>query len=249
MRKLRAKRILAAVIALLSVPISATAAPIFLGPAPYLSFVNSPFSVGTPATFYLEDFEDGALNTLGASVSAVGATTSVTPRGLIYVDSVDGDDGSVDGNGNNGRSLGIGPSGSAAPSAITFFFSAGILGQYPTHAGIVFTDIGLSTSGNGNGFFTFEAFDSLGTSLGTVGPNAVGDGVKAGSTGEDRFYGVIDPGGISKISIYMNSHDAELDHLQYGFTAVPEPASWLLAGAGLICLALWKWLRGETASL
>jgi hypothetical protein len=248
MRKLRISRILAAVMALLAAPLAATAAPTFLGPTPYLSFDDSPFYASTPMTFYLEDWEDGVLDEPGASISAVGATTGATPSGQIFVDSVDGDDGSIDGNGNDGRSLGIGPSGSAGPSTITFNFNAGVLGQYPTHAGIVFTDIGLSTSGNGNGFLTFEAFDALGISLGTIGPNAVGDGVKAGSTGEDRFYGVINSSGISKISIAMNSHDAELDHLQYGFT-VPEPSSWLLAGVGLVCLAGWKKWRRQAPSL
>lgn len=248
MRKHRITRILAAALALLAAPLAATAAPTFLGPSPYLSFANSPFSVGTPATFYLEDWEDGVLDEPGASVSAVGATTGATPSGQSFVDSVDGDDGSIDGNGNDGRSLGIGPSGSAGPSTITFTFNAGVLGQYPTHAGIVFTDIGLSTTGNGTGFVTFEAFDSLGISLGTLGPNASGDGAKNGGTAEDRFYGVINSGGISKILIAMNSHDAELDHLQYGFT-VPEPASWLLAGVGLVCLAAWKKCRRRATSL
>ena len=218
-----------------------------LGPTPYLSFDDSPFYASTPATFYLEDWEDGVLDEPGASISAVGATTGATPSGQNFVDSVDGDDGSIDGNGNDGRSLGIGPSGSAGPSTISFNFNAGVLGQYPTHAGIVVTDIGLSTTGNGTGFVTFEAFDSLGISLGTIGPIAAGDGAKNGGTAEDRFYGVFNSGGISKISVAMNSHDAELDHLQYGFT-VPEPASWLLAGVGLVCLAACKWCRRQAIS-
>lgn len=231
----RVTRILATAIALLAAPLGATAAPTFLAPnTSYLSFFNSPFDPNALTTLYLETFEDGALNTLGASVSVVGGSAGVTPSGQIFVDSVDADDGSIDGNGNNGRSLGIGPSGSAGNSTTTFSFNAGVLGQYPTHAGIVVTDIGLSTTGNGNGFVTFEAFDALGISLGTIGPVATGDGLKNGGTAEDRFYGVIYPQGISKISMFMNSHDAELDHLQYGF--VPEPASWLLAGAGFACL-------------
>jgi hypothetical protein len=70
MRKPRTTRILAAVIVLLAAPLPATAS-ILYGPTPYTSFANSPFFVGTPSTFYLENFEDGALNTPG-----VTATTS-----------------------------------------------------------------------------------------------------------------------------------------------------------------------------
>jgi hypothetical protein len=38
-------------------------------PSPYLSFVDSPFAGGIYQYFYLEDFEDGALNTPGVSAS------------------------------------------------------------------------------------------------------------------------------------------------------------------------------------
>lgn len=223
-------------------------AVLFLSPttapnAPYQSFANSPFAVGTPTTFYLETFEDGALNTPGASVSAVGAVTNVG-HNPSFVDSVDGDDGSIDGDGSDGWSLGVGGSGAPANSTITFTFNAGALGQYPTHAGIVFTDMGrsltsppnLDGSHNGFGILSFEAFDALGVSLGSIGPFNVGDGVKNGTVSEDRFFGVIDFGGISKIAIKINSHDAEFDHLQYGFSvAVPESGGiWVCACVGLL---------------
>lgn len=260
MRKPQIIRALAATIALLAAPLPATA--VILDPTHYTSFASSPghtadspFSVGTPTTFYLETFEDGALNTPGVSVTTSPGVSWGVGGGANFIDSVDGDDSVFNGNGNAGHSMGIGPSGPpAGSSVITFLFNAGVLGQYPTHAGIVFTDIGLSLTTaplglpgdrNGHGFFTFEAFDPMGTSLGSKGPVEVGDYFKAGSTGEDLFFGVIDLGGISKIVISMDSHDAELDHLQYGFTRVPdddgdgegevpEPATFLVwAGLGL----------------
>jgi hypothetical protein len=63
----------------------------------------------------------------------------------------------------------------------------------------------------------FEAFDQNGVSLGAIGPFAVGDGEDTGQTAEDRFFGVENDGGISKIKIWMtNSVDFEIDHVQYG---------------------------------
>jgi hypothetical protein len=148
--------------------------------------------------------------------------------------------------------MGIGPSGPpAGTSTTTFTFNAGVLGQFPTHAGIVFTDIGISLTTqpenrpgdrNGRGFLTFRAFDPLGNLLGSIGPEDVGDYFKAGSTADDRFFGVFDSGGISRIEIFMDSHDAEFDHLQYGFTRqvtaeAPEPASLLVwTGLGLVAV-------------
>src|SRR5438067_673727 len=71
----------------------------FLGPSPYLSFADSPFNGGSFGYFYLETFEDGALNTPGVTASA----GSVTSPGSL-TDSVDGDDGTIDGSGTAGHS-------------------------------------------------------------------------------------------------------------------------------------------------
>ena len=56
-----------------------------------------------------------------------------------------------------------------------------------------------------------------------------------GQLDEDRFYGAINAGGISRLVI-SNPPGIEIDHIQYGFAnAVPEPASWalMIAGFGL----------------
>ncbi|MBM2835245.1 MAG: hypothetical protein HW406_2406, partial [Candidatus Brocadiaceae bacterium] len=181
----------------------------FLGPTPYLSQADSPFSLsGLGVTFFLEDFEDHLFNTPGVSASA-GDVTSVSFASLH--DSVDADDGVIDGSGLDGDSF---FSGSGA-TGITFTFDAGVLGSLPTVAGIVWTD--------GSGETTFEAFDSLGASLGTIGPVAIADGSYSGETAEDRFFGVIHEDGISAIKISNTGGGIEVDHLQYGQTATPSP--------------------------
>ena len=58
------------------------------------------------------------------------------------------------------------------------------------------------------------------------------------------------PGGISKITITMNSHDWEMDHLQYGryVVPVPEPSTGLLFTSGLVIagMIVWRKRRVET---
>jgi len=184
----------------------------FLGPSFYLSFADSPFyRTNGLAYFYTEDFEDGALNTPGATPSAgwvVAAPGSFT-------DSVDGDDGTIDGSGAGGHSY---YSGGTRTNLTITFNAAALGGKLPTHAGIVWTDVGVVTSGTtAYGNVIFSALDANGLSLGTrVGIN-LGDGVGSATTTEDRFFVVVNAGGISSISITMtNSVDWEVDHLQYG---------------------------------
>lgn len=211
----------------MSVLASTSSAATLLGPSPYLSFADSPFSGQTFSYFYLETFESGTLQTPGVSF---------TPGALILgpsslTDSVDADDGAIDGSGMRGHSL-----LSNGAGTIVFTFNAAALGGLPTSVGIVWTDVGNATPTLGVGPVTFQAFDAASNSLGTIGPVVLGDGNAAGGTAEDRFFGVVNPGGISSIAIGMsNSVDWEVDHLQYGFEAesVPEPASWMLAMCGL----------------
>lgn len=174
----------------------------FSGPTPYLSTANSPFLADINAGMvYLETFECGNLTVPGVSV--VGGSI-IGPGGLT--DSVDADDGVIDGSGTGGRSL----FGSGIPG-ITFTFSAATLGALPTRVGIVWTD--------GSGTTLFEAFDSIGASLGTIGPVAIADGSFSGTTAEDNFFGVTFAGGISAITISNTAGGIEVDHLQYGLYA------------------------------
>ena len=219
-------------LALAGLLLSATAASAaLLGPTPYLSSTDSPFSGGSFTYFHLENFEDGLLNTPGA----IGNGISTSPGGST--DSVDADDGATDGSGQAGRSY----YSNFATSSFEFSFSAAILGALPTHACIVWTDVGQVSLGTlGFGGVTFEAFDENGDSLGVIGPNTLGDGAVTGATTEDRFYGATNATGISRIVISMNnSTDWEVDHLQYGLTAdaVPEPSTIVLCSLSLLALA------------
>jgi hypothetical protein len=208
---------------LLAIAVPANAST--LGPTPYLSFSDSPFSGGGFDWFYLEDFEDGLLNTPG--VTGDGAVTSTTPPpNPSIIDSVDADDGVIDGSGLNGDSY-------FRSFSVTFTFDAIALGQLPTHAGLVWTD--------GEGTITFQAFDASNVLLGTVIGTHAQSGVYTGETAEDRFYGAINPGGISRIVI-SNAAGIEVDHLQYGHV-VPLPAALPLLASGLGGLGLMGWWR------
>jgi hypothetical protein len=185
-----------------------------IGPSPYLSSADSPWSALPFSQFYLEDFEDGLLNTLGVTQSG---GQSVTQAGNVFTDSVDGDDGTIDGFGTNGRSHYT----TDGATGITYSFNVSALGVLPTHAGIVWTDL----SGVADVFF--EAFDVNNASLGVINAGALNDGVSTGETAEDRFLGWEDLGGISRIRIYQSGSDMEVDHLQYGIL-VPEPGTFAL---------------------
>ncbi len=200
-----------------------------LGPTPYLSFNDSPFNGGSFSYFYLENFEDHLFNVPGVTASEGSGVTSVVFGPDIH-DSVDADDGVIDGFGLKGDSF----FSSYGGDGITFRFNAGVLGALPTHAGIVWTD------GSGASI-AFEAFDENGASLGTVIGNH-SDGSFSGQTAEDRFYGVVRADGVSAIKISNVGGGIEVDHLQYGRVGqraqvIPEPGTCALFAAGLLPLA------------
>jgi hypothetical protein len=130
----------------------------FLTPSHYLAFDDSaagssisPFAGLSFQYFHLENFEDGLLNTPG--VLGVGGSV-IGPGGLT--DSVDKDDGTINGSGSGGRSyFSINGAGGVA-----FVFNPTLLSPLPDHVGIVWTD-GANTA------VTFTAFDSSGVSLGS----------------------------------------------------------------------------------
>lgn len=211
---------------ILSLSVSVAADPAFIGPTKYLAFsdlsagVNiSPFSGLNFSYFHLEDFEDGSLNTPGVTLTEAG-----DELGTAFSDSVDGDDGAVDGVATGTQSLWS----SFTTSSFTFNFSRTTLGSFPTHAGIVWTDVGRNNGGTPFAAdlvdnVTFEAFGPDGGSLGAIGPFSLGDGSISQTTDEDRFLGVVNLSGISAIRISMpGKNNWEVDHLQYGFSN-PEP--------------------------
>lgn len=204
--------------------VSGASGQTFFGPTPYLSFAGqSPFAGLGFSSFYLENFEDGLFNTPGATASS--GWRQVGPG--IFTDSVDEDADGINGTGAFASSFYSGNT----ESQLTITFDALALGQLPTHAGLVWTDVGEVTPGLPTGFgnFTFEAFGPGNVLLGSVGPSSLGDGAATGATAEDRFFGVISAGGISSIRITSsNSVDWEVDHIQYGI--VPAPATLSIVG-------------------
>ena len=71
------------------------------------------------------------------------------PSGGTFTDSVDADDGTIDGFGTDGRSH----YAQDGTQGITYVFDSVVLGNLPTHAGLVWTDL----SGTQDVFL--EAFD------------------------------------------------------------------------------------------
>lgn len=198
---------------------------IFWGPTPYL------FSSDIPVGFYLggnplllDNLEDGSLD---ASISASNGSV-YGPTGIA--DSVDADDGDIDGFGTAGRSWFSG--------TVTFTYAGSA--PLPTAFGVVWTD--------GSGTITFSATDALGQSLGSQSFTGIPDNTFGGTTGDDRFFGVQFAGGIKSITIGTGG-GIEVDHIQYGqmVSSVPEPSSALMLSLGLLGLTKYRRERKTTA--
>jgi hypothetical protein len=187
----------------LGVLISTAGATEFYGPSHYYERGDSPFLGIDFDYFHLEDFEDALLNTPGVSASR-GSATSVG-YGPDLHDSVDGDDGRIDGSGLDGDSF----FARNAYYGLRFTFSANALGNLPTYAGVVWTD-------GDQGKALFQAYGPADELLGYIGPVEIGDDSNEGTTEEDRFFGVHSPGGILRIIISSSEGGIEIDHLQYG---------------------------------
>jgi hypothetical protein len=172
-----------------------------LGPMPYLSKADSPFTALTFSSyFHLEDWEGGALDTPGVTTPS---TTLGSSFGAGFVDSVDGDDGVVDAQCVDCETLWDG-------GPVTFTFDETALGGLPTHVGAVWTD------GSSGASAMFEAFDAADVSIGVSMDVGNADGVNTGSVAEDRFLGVVHAMGVKRIVIRSSGGAIEVDHLQYG---------------------------------
>lgn len=169
-------------------------------------------------TYFLENFEDGLLNQTGVTADA-GVAWSADHN----TDSVDFDDGAMDGSGLTGTSWFVAnPDG----ASVTFTFDAEALGQLPTVAGIVWTD-GKDTD------ITITAWDAEGNLIGNQ-TEGMTDAGPQGGTDADRYFGVEFDGGISAFMITAALGSIELDHLQYGFArVVPLPAPLAMGALGL----------------
>lgn len=83
----------------------------FFGPIPYLSRADIPFSPKA-AGYFVEDIEDGQFNPPGVTLGTVNVPGSFIVRPSYNTDSVDGDDGVIDG---FGRAVIVSGSGPVTP--------------------------------------------------------------------------------------------------------------------------------------
>jgi hypothetical protein len=230
---------------------AASAATLF-GPTPYRSAADGPFDrSGLGSTFFLEDFEDGELNTPGITQYILPAV--VNPPGTL-TDSVDGDDGVLDGSGQGGHSF-----RSRAYSyeftapmryylTVAFDIDTDALGFTPNTFGFVWTD------GPPTGFVALYLLtdDRQIISMHGWDPsfnNPLGDEQYDGGASEDTFYGIYEPAGITRVAIETGTKDDsidwfEFDHLQYGLI-VPEPSALACAATAILaCLFTCQPRRG-----
>jgi hypothetical protein len=220
MKRFRAVRIASLALTFLLAGLAGPAGAAGLGPLPYLCFdaatstavgdcgtAQSPFAgLAVLDYFHLENFEDDSFEP-GWSIG--GVQTRTGPSGIT--DSVDEDDGTIDGSGTGGSSH-------FEAAAFSVDFDAGALGALPTHVGFVWTDGGEAVT------VTAEFFGPGHVSLGSIVAPGIGDASINGETDEDRFFGWIDSGGIESVSISHTGGGYEIDHLQYGRLAGALPS-------------------------
>jgi len=173
----------------------------------YAQFADSPFANMdfSSGYFYFEDFEDAILKHSGATANV--GNFALLEFGPGFHDSVDNDDGVIDGVSLQGESW----FHRDASEGIVWNFDAESLGgQLPTVAGMTWTD--------GRGQITFEAYDQSGNLIDSIVADHA-DSTFNGTTADDRFYGVIHQAGISAISLKSTDfrNGIEIDHLQWGY--------------------------------
>ena len=195
------------VVAVLAEPLGENAT--LIGPIHYHSFATSHFARASFAYFHLEDFENDILDTFNV----------LAPHGMVLQSAgltapPEAEDGSTD-NSRVSRNTWY----ADGDSILTFSFSKDLLGALPTDAGLIWTDMGLANVREGFESVLFEAFDASNNLLGAIGPSAMGDGLFAGQTAEDRFFGVTSANGIGSIRITsLSSTERGMDRFRYQFT-------------------------------
>jgi hypothetical protein len=200
----------------------------FIEPTPYQSPADSPFDLSNlGTTFFIEDLEDGEIdprmNTAGLAIRGPGP----------FTDSVDSDDGVIDGDGRGGHSLEstgfITQLTNPLSHISTVQFNFPLSGPSYNSFGFVWTDVlqsELPIPAIGLDFHVFVDGDA--PEVISLSPTM--DLVNTGETAEDLFIGAIADGRIRSIMITQRStgdgplsERFELDHIQFGTQTVPEP--------------------------
>lgn len=205
--------------AMLCVVGAANAATTTFGPSAYLQTGDTPAGFFCPECVgWIEDFELDGVPDPFITIDNGMALDPNSFSGLMnsVTDSVDGDDGSVDGQGNGGWSW------FADTNSIAISFANTV-----KNAGLVFTD-GDRVSTN----IRLEAFDSGGNLLAAIDGGDLADDTFTGETAEDRFMGFNDTdAGIASIVLTMDGGSGiEIDHVHWQEAcAIPEPSTSLMA--------------------
>ncbi len=220
---------------------------LYCPPTPYRSVADNPFRAGiTAGTMFLEDFEDGRANTPylyeGEDILLGGRNTIGVTQFLVGENnSVDGDDGSLDG----ADLLGVGWMGLfSGGSRISFVFEPRVLAdgrrQFPTYFGFAIT-AGMGSDETGVSF-TDENENLLG---GFRLPREALLEYQAGQRGviTDRFFAMYVPTGAEIMHIDLGIYT--IDHLTYGWNPIPEPGVAGLAGLASLVMLGWRTQRKE----
>jgi hypothetical protein len=203
----------------------------------YRSIADNPFLQGIQAgTMYLEDFEDGRSNApfIDEEASGGGGRTTIGVTQFLAGEnnSVDGDDGVVDG----ADLLGAGWMGLGRGDLnIDFVFEAKVAANgsmsFPTYFGFAIT----AGIGNDETYISFTDEDE--NFLGTfhIRANDLPE-YTAGQRGvaTDRFVAMHIPTGAEIMHIRQGIYT--IDHLTYGWDPVPEPCSAALTATALTML-------------
>jgi len=202
-------------------------------PQPYLSQLDSPFYDGIQGgIIYLEDFEDGNLNTpfvrdpLTPPQAGTTFRTQIPDIAESRIGSVDGDDGVLDFEGGKGDSwITYQTGGAGRRSFFEFEFLPNDEGQYPLFVGIVVTEVADVSE---NVEFIFR--DPSGRDLNNdseYDPRPWFDPgeLLRGDVETHRFIGIHSSDGIQSLSI---ENAFQVDHLQYGY-AIPEAGTTVLS--------------------
>lgn len=199
-------------------------------PSPYRSELDSPFYPGIQSgSIFLEDFEDGSLNTPFVRDPLTFPQEGITFRTQnpnvsdSRVASVDGDDGVLDFEGNLGDSwITYQTGGAGRRSFFEFEFLPNAEGQYPTYVGFVVTEVAEIDSSVKFEILAGDSFDDFERGY---RPRDWFNGNRRGDVETHRFIGIYAEEGIRQI---YGDNVYQVDHLQYGY-AIPEASTVLLS--------------------
>ncbi len=179
-------------------------------------------TVSTGATyFFLEDFEDGQLDSPGLSFSGAGTVRTTDGRNGSELKS------SASGVAEEGTTVRGGFRFTSANVTTWTFDSTALGGNLPTYFGFAIPEDWNGASDYAKTVIAYDINDNvIGTidNTGGVTPSAV------------PFYGFKTDVGIAYLQIASNS-PGESDHFQYGYQAVPEPSALMMISLlGCFCL-------------